>query len=156
MYSGPDGLAGWSTRTYGRKLSEWDVIKGGGLSTNTVAAELYRPLDAGGSIEIDMDVQWRKNPSFQIHFLTPFASTTKETVQLVTRAGGYVLQTLSSSGKFEQLEELSKRSTRCRLLLRWSQTTQELTIYRDKTYVGKMEVAGNHKPGIAGLYIKNT
>ena len=125
------------------------MIKGGGLSTNTVAAELYRPLDASGSIDIDMDFQWRKNPSFQIQFRTPFAATTKETVQLVTRAGGYVLQTVSSSSKFEQLEELSKRTTRCRLLLRWSQTTQELAIYRDEKYVGKIEVAGDRRPGIA-------
>ena len=61
VYSGPKGLRGWSTLTYGRKLSEWEEIPSGRLTTRMVAAEIYRALPANGSVDIDIEFLWRHN-----------------------------------------------------------------------------------------------
>ena len=157
VYSGPKGLRGWSTVTYGRRLSEWQELPGGRLTTRMVAAELHRALPANGSVDIDVEFLWRSNPSFQIRFLTPFAKQTKETVKLETRANNYVIQTLGSNGRFRQLDSIPKDQTKCRFLLRWSQSSSQLSIYRGRKYLGKINVKQKDtKTGPAGIYIKNT
>ena len=50
VYSGPKGLRGWSTLTYGRKLSEWEEIASGRLRTKMVAAELSHTVTRYGMI----------------------------------------------------------------------------------------------------------
>ena len=156
VYSGPRGLRGWTTLTYGRKLDEWTEISSGRLMTRLVAAELYRQLPATGSIDIDVELLWRNNPSFQIRFLTPYTKPTRETVKVETRVGGYVVQTLGSNGRFRQLETMPNRTEKCRLLLRWNHNASELGVYRDRRYLGKIEVPKQHGSGPAGIYIKNT
>ena len=156
VYSGPRGLRGWSTLTYGRKLDEWTEIASGRLMTRLVAAELYRQLPATGSIDLDIEFLWRNNPSFHIRFLTPYSKPTRETVKIETRVGGYVVQTLGSNGRFRQLDTMSSRTQKCRLTLRWNQNASELAVYRDRTYLGKIEVPAQDSSGPAGIYIKNT
>lgn len=157
VYSGPKGLRGWSTVTYGRRLAEWEELPGGRLATRMVAAELYRSLPANGSVDIEVEFIWRSNPSFQIRFLTPFAEPTKETVKLETRANNYVIQTLGSNGRFRQLDSIPKDRTKVRFLLRWSQSANQLSVYRGRKYLGKMSVKrGDAKTGPAAIYIKNT
>lgn len=156
VYSGPKGLRGWSTLTYGRKLEEWEEIPSGRLSTRLVAAELYRSLPANGSVDIDIEFLWRNNPSFQVRFLTPYAKPTKETVKLETRTGGYVIQTLGSNGRFRQLETIPKQVTKCRLRMRWNHSASELAVYRGRKYLGKIAVEKQADSAPAGIYIKNT
>ena len=156
VYSGPKGLRGWSTLTYGRKLDEWEEIPSGRLSTRMVAAELYRSLPANGSVDIDIEFLWRNNPSFQVRFLTPYASSTKETVKLETRTSGYVIQTLGSDGRFRQLETIPKEITKCRLRMRWNRSASELAVFRGRKYLGKIAVEKQADSAPAGIYIKNT
>ncbi len=156
VYSGPRGLRGWSTLTYGRKLSEWEEIANGRLTTRLVAAELYRELPATGSVDIDVEFLWRNNPSFQLRFLTPYGKATRETVKVETRVSGYVIQSLGSNGRFRQLDTMSSRTTKCQLLLRWNHSASELSIFRNRKYLGKISVPKQDSSGPAGIYIKNT
>lgn len=156
VYSGPKGLRGWSTLTYGRRLEEWEEIGNGRLKTRLVAAELYRQLPANGSVDIDVELMWRNNPSFQIRFLTPYAKPSRETVKVETRVNGYVVQTLGSNGRFRQVDTMSTQTTKCRLLLRWNHTASELSVFRNREYLGKITVDRQQESGPCGIYLKNT
>lgn len=156
VYSGPKGLRGWSTLTYGRRLEEWEEVGNGQLKTRLVAAELYRQLPASGSVDIDVELLWRSNPSFQIRFLTPYAQPSRETVKVETRVNGYVIQTLGSNGRFRQVDTMSTQTTKCRLLLRWNHAASELSVFRDREYLGKITVDRQSGSGPCGIYLKNT
>ena len=156
VYSGPKGLRGWSTLTYGRRLSEWEEIAGGRLHTRLVAAELFRSLPAQGSVDMDVEFLWRNNPSFQIRFLTPYASPTKETIKVETRSTGYEIQVLGSSGRFRKLDTMPRDARVCRLHLRWNHAAGELSVFRDRKYLGKLSVEQQRDAGPAGVFIKNT
>lgn len=156
VYSGPRGLRGWSTLTYGRRLSEWEELAGGRLQTRLVAAELFRSLPGNGSMDLSIELLWRNNPSFQIRFLTPYATPTKETIKLETRTGGYEIQSLGSNGRFRKLETLESDTKSCRLQLRWNHSKSELSIFRDRKYLGKIEVDSDGDSGPAGIFIKNS
>ena len=157
IYIGPTGKDGWRTLNRVRSVDDWQANNFGHLSTGVVGAELFRQLQLPAVTQIDITLRWKRKPGFVITFADPDAiRLAKQTIKLETWDDELVLQTLATTGDFEQLKTLTKDQKQVRLRLLWNQESGELSVYTPfGELLGKMTAGKENAKLRSGFYIQN-